>query len=58
MITVRQISNGYTKKAYEVLLIAYKCVALAFALNYFFLAEAGIVLNFFLNFEKNEPRFL
>ena len=48
MTTVRQTNNANTEKAKKTLLITYKCVAIAFVLNYFFMLR----LTLFLNYEQ------
>ena len=54
MITVWQINNGKKEKSKQTLLITYKFVVQAIAVNYSFHAEAGIVLKL----SKNETRVL
>ena len=52
MITVRKINNGVIEIAKRTRLITYKSDVLALVFNYFFHAEAGVVLTLFLNFAQ------
>ena len=50
VISNRQISNGKKRPRK---LITYNCIILARGLELFFFAKADIVLNLFINFDKN-----
>ena len=56
MITVKQIKNGNTKKAQQILLITSKCVVLAYAFNIiFFMLKLALFLNLKQKYKSRVP---